>query len=170
MLKEATTHNLKQLKNVLEQLTDHQFSVPLEILDKATIGMHVRHILEFYNCLINAETHGVLDYDARKRDILLETSTDACVDNLNRIIDFLRGVEGNPSLQLRVNYSMDPDKDCTVGIVTSFYRELQYNIEHTVHHFAILKIGVNALDETIILDKDFGVAPSTIRNRKSCAQ
>ncbi|WP_340063808.1 hypothetical protein [Ascidiimonas aurantiaca] len=170
MLTEATTHNLKQLKSILEQLTDKQFTTPLVVLDKATIGMHVRHILEFYNCLINAQSQGTLDYDTRKRDILLETSTNACIVSITHIIDSLNSVKGNPSLQLIVNYSTDPDIDHTVGMVTSFYRELQYNIEHTVHHYAILKIGINALDTTVTLDKDFGVAPSTIRNRKLCVQ
>jgi hypothetical protein len=50
-------------------------------------------------------------------------------------------------------------------------RELMYNIEHTIHHLAIIKIGLNAVAPQIALSEHFGVAPSTIRHKQNiCAQ
>jgi len=50
------------------------------------------------------------------------------------------------------------------------HRELQYNIEHAVHHLAIIKIGVKTLEDSFKLDDNFGIAASTIRNKNACAQ
>jgi hypothetical protein len=45
---------------------------------------------------------------------------------------------------------------------------LAYAIDHADHHLAIIKIALN--DEGIELDDEIGVASSTIRSRKLCAQ
>jgi hypothetical protein len=50
-------------------------------------------------------------------------------------------------------------------------RELIYNIEHTIHHLAIVKIALKAILPSLELPEHFGVAPSTIRHRQeACAQ
>ncbi len=52
-------------------------------------------------------------------------------------------------------------------IASNFYRELIYNIEHAVHHMAIMKIGVLEVAPYVSMPLDFGVAVSTIRHKKS---
>ena len=172
MLKQATNQNLDYLASVLSQLTDQQFSTPLEVLSNSTLGMHVRHILEFYKCLIVAkEANSVIDYDARVRDTSLELSTENCLNLISNISEFLDRMEKDTSMELKVNYSFDANKECeTMTIGTSLYRELQYNIEHAVHHLAIIKIGIRALEDSFELDANFGIAASTIRNKNACAQ
>ncbi|NER15521.1 hypothetical protein GWK08_18850 [Leptobacterium flavescens] len=171
MLKQATYQNLDYLRNALGQLSDEQFSRPLEVLSQSTLGMHVRHILEFYTCLINAVDKKEVDYDSRVRDTSLEVSTDNCLNEINRISGFLEDVDGDVEMKLKVNYALNPDEDCeTMTINTSLYRELQYNIEHAVHHLAIIKIGIKALEDSFNLDDNFGIAASTIRNKNVCAQ
>jgi hypothetical protein len=54
-------------------------------------------------------------------------------------------------------------------VFTNFQRELVYNLEHTVHHMALLRIAVNQVS-SIPLPEDFGIAMSTIKYRKACAQ
>jgi hypothetical protein len=46
-------------------------------------------------------------------------------------------------------------------------RELVYNIEHVVHHMALVKIGLKELLPDLDLPDDFGVAVSTIRYQHS---
>ena len=40
----------EELKEVLEQITNDEYGTSSERLFKATIGQHVRHIIELYQC------------------------------------------------------------------------------------------------------------------------
>jgi hypothetical protein len=68
-------------------------------------------------------------------------------------------------LKLEVGYK--PDSEETMVIATNYLRELTYNIEHAVHHMAIMKIGIREVAGYINLPIDFGVAVSTIRYKDS---
>ncbi|SRR5690606_12824222 len=169
MIKQATNQTLLQLKNVLEQLNNEQLSAPLDVLNGSTIGMHVRHILEFFLCLIDSKTTFKVNYDLRNRDPLLEVSTDDCIQTINKIMFFLENNQVDFDLKLSANYSLlDEQEEVTLN--TTFLRELLYNVEHTVHHLAIIKIGIKALNVNLNIDETLGVAASTIRNKKLCAQ
>jgi len=58
----------------------------------------------------------------------------------------------------------------TVKVDTTFNRELLYAIEHTVHHMAIIKIGMLLNYPNVTVPENFGVAESTIQYKTSCAQ
>lgn len=57
----------------------------------------------------------------------------------------------------------------TMRIQSNYYRELLYNLEHCVHHQALIKVAVLQF-ENILIDDNFGVARSTIEYRKQCVQ
>ncbi|MEM9648432.1 MAG: hypothetical protein AAF969_08120, partial [Bacteroidota bacterium] len=60
----------------------------------------------------------------------------------------------------------------TSGISTSTLvtaREVMYNLEHTIHHHALIKVGIQFFTD-IPLPESFGVAPSTLQHRQACAQ
>lgn len=169
MIKQATNQILLQLKNVLEQLSNEQLISPLDVLNGSTIGMHVRHILEFFLCLTESKTTSKVNYDLRNRDVLLEVSTDDCIQTINKIMLFLNENQEDFKLKLSANYSLLDEKE-EVTLNSTFLRELLYNVEHTVHHLAIIKIGLKALNVNLNIDETLGVAASTIRNKKICAQ
>lgn len=170
MIKDTIAANFQQLKDLLSGISDAQLTRKLPVLNYSSIGMHIRHILEFYGCLIEAKTTEILDYDARKRDMALETQSRKCIDTMNDILDFVMKNTQDFSMRLKADYTLKNEMDPIV-LQTSFYRELLYNIEHTVHHMAIIKIGIGELnDAALCVDEDFGVAVSTIRNRKVCVQ
>ena len=50
-------------------------------------------------------------------------------------------------------------------VESTLERELVYNIEHAVHHMAMIKIGLRQIAPEILIDKNFGVAQSTVNNR-----
>lgn len=54
-------------------------------------------------------------------------------------------------------------------IETNFTRELLYNLEHCIHHQALIRVAVCKLTR-IQLPSNFGVAPSTLIYRNQCAQ
>ena len=164
-------HNIKKLeeiKSLLHQLPSDLYTNPKEILNEATIGQHFRHILEFYICLEKGAKTGTVSYDDRKRNSLIETDRDYAIDVIEELIHFINSMKGDCSLTMRANYS--PASEEQTIIQTSLYRELAYTLDHTVHHLAIIKIALSEDEDKVEVDSNFGVAPSTIRYRKQCAQ
>jgi len=51
MLKQPIQHVLLQLTETLNQLTNDQYVQTSKTLFNATIGHHVRHIIELFQCL-----------------------------------------------------------------------------------------------------------------------
>src|SRR5690606_4703801 len=110
-----------------------------------------------------------VNYDLRNRDTSLEVSTDKCIKTINKIIFFLTETRDDFELELSANYSLSDESE-VVTLNSTFLRELLYNVEHTIHHLAIIKIGIKSLNVNLVIDETFGVAASTIRNKKVCAQ
>jgi hypothetical protein len=52
-------------------------------LSSATIGEHTRHVIEMFQCLLNNYESGVVNYDERARDIVLQTDTNFITQILN---------------------------------------------------------------------------------------
>mgnify|MGYP002784948108 CR=1 FL=1 len=169
MIKEVTHQNLTQLSNVLLQFSEAQFTQPLTIYNGSTVGMHVRHVVEFYECLLSALSTGEVNYDLRKRNQLLECLPKACLNSIQDILAKIAEVTGDVTLKLSANYSTSSSEE-PITLTTTFFRELLYNIEHTVHHLAIIKMGITEMGNGIVYDENFGVASSTIRNKNVCAQ
>ena len=68
LLKQPIQKVFVQLSESLHQLTDAEYSQPSKILFNASIGQHVRHIIELFLCLEKGYENGVVNYEKRKRD------------------------------------------------------------------------------------------------------
>ena len=157
----AASDILSQLQNTVEQIHADDFCKPCATLSGSTFGQHLRHTLEFFLCLENGFSEGVINYDKRNHDKLIETDKFIALSSIGRIRDFISHQQKDKVLLLEVGYERHSE-DC-VTIPTNYYRELTYNIEHAIHHMAIMKIGVREIAEYIKLPNHFGVAVSTIR-------
>jgi hypothetical protein len=146
------------------------YARPLEVLSGSTIGQHTRHIIEFYACLVEqaaGQHEPRINYAARRRDLRIETDPDHAL-TLSRTLAGRLG-----ELVESVPCTLDCVEHGDAGLETrsSIGRELQYNVEHTIHHLAIIKIALRLVAPDIALPEHFGVAPSTIRHRHdACAQ
>jgi hypothetical protein len=56
-----------------------------------------------------------------------------------------------------------------ISISSNYHRELLYNLEHCIHHQALLKVALLPM-KNIKIDADFGVARSTVAYRNQCVQ
>jgi len=157
----ACTHILAQLNDLVVQIDEHDFTKPSITLNHSTVGQHIRHTLEFFICFDHGYEKGVVNYDKRAHDKLIESDKFIALAAINRITEFVNGFNTDKPLTLEVGY--DLDSDSFVTIQTNAVRELVYNIEHAVHHMAIMKIGVKEVASYIALPKDFGIAASTVR-------
>jgi len=160
MLIKKTTQILNELKEMVEGLSPEDYATPVVMLSNASIGQHVRHILEFFECLLQSRSTGVLNYDLRKRDVHIEKNPAVAVSVLTRILEQI-DVE-NMDITLQQQYL---DTSGQVELPTNYFREIMYNIEHAVHHQALIRIGVQALRPELPLPRAFGVADSTIQYR-----
>lgn len=163
-LSEACINILDQLYNIVQQLDEKDFARPSSSLSKATLGQHLRHTLEFFLCLEQGFLTGIVNYDERAHDPLIETDKFIALNTIERIGEFIKKQKGDKPMKLEVGYDRHSD-DCQT-IETNYFRELIYNIEHAVHHMAIMKIGLREVAPYVTIPTDFGVAVSTLRYRE----
>lgn len=168
-MKNSIIKNLVEIKDLLSGLSQEKFNQKLEIITNASIGQHVRHILEFYQCLFEGNYTKKVNYDARQRDVKIETDIFFAKKTIDEIINALLDVKNDFPVSFVANYSFD-NEDKSEIIHSSFYREMAYNLEHSIHHQALIKVAITEMKLSGLVKDTFGFAPSTIRNQKSCAQ
>lgn len=156
--------NLEEINSLLLQIPTDLYTSKNDTIGGVSIGQHIRHILEFYIILEKGANSGIICYDNRARNVLLETDKEYAIKSIKEIIHFLASLKEDRQLKMLANYSITRD-DQTI-IQTSFYRELAYALDHTIHHLAIVKIALYEDKDKINIDNNFGVAPSTIRFRQ----
>ncbi len=156
---------LNQLSQLLSLLTEEEYTTKSTLLNGSTIGGHTRHIIELYQCLLNGYTTGKVNYEKRKRDLAIETNNKIAIELLTGIINAIN--KENKHLQLEGSFTTSTNEEMDVS--TNYYREVIYNLEHTIHHMALIRVGINELGN-IDLPIDFGVAPSTIKYKQLCVQ
>ncbi|MEM8939952.1 MAG: DinB family protein [Bacteroidota bacterium] len=163
MLHTSAKELLRQLDHIIEECKPEDFSKPLRELNESTFGQHIRHTLEFFICLVDARNEGVVNYDNRKHDKLIESDKRLAQSLIISIIEFLEKNQEDFEVIFEANYTTKEGND--QAMKSSFYRELAYNIEHTIHHMALIKVAVSQSLLYIKLPENFGVASSTVRYR-----
>lgn len=125
--------------------------------DVSSIGMHVRHVIEFYQEFLRAMDGGDVCYDNRQRDLKFEISKDKACDQIKKISSIFRT-------------SDLCDRDLVLSVVTSpegplshlhttLQRELYHVLDHCVHHMALIKmLGAR---HGVEFDVGFGLANAT---------
>lgn len=164
----TSTKNLEALSDLVALTNYSVLTQHTEILFGSSIGMHIRHILEFYTCLLDQENNGIVCYDKRKRNLLLEQSPEFIQETIARIIDSIGQIREDKLCTLQMSFSTDSEDMETFE--STLYRELVSCFEHMVHHLATIKIALRISDPTVVIPENLGVACSTIRQKKVCAQ
>lgn len=152
---------LEQLRQLLSDLDDRSYRSSLAVLSDASIGQHSRHVIESFMALDNGYETGYVNYDLRKRDQQLEDDRDFALVMLKRIIDGI-DKEDKP---LWLMTDLNPGANASYRVSTNYARELVHNVDHIVHHMALMRIGVRTISD-LQLPENFGVALSTMRHRR----
>lgn len=164
-LQQAVNNVFAQLAETINQLSAEQYTQPCRSLANNTIGQHVRHIIELFQCVENGYAAGTVNYENRKRDIRIETDKATALQLLFEIHSEL----GRPDKEMVLHANYDEHADEPIAISTNYFREIAYNLEHTIHHMALIRAGIDEISD-IRLPDNFGVASSTIKHRRQCAQ
>jgi hypothetical protein len=152
-----------QLSDSIDQLSQEQYIMPCKNLSDQSIGQHVRHIIEMFQCLDAGYESGYVDYDKRKRDRKIENDK-ASARNL--LPDVFGRLNRNNKLLFLQTYYDDPS--VPELIESNYFREVAYNLEHTIHHMALIRIGISEVGR-FPLEDSYGVAFSTVKHRGQCA-
>lgn len=164
-LNEIARNLLSDVVYYLERLPAETYLQPLPLLSGSSIGQHTRHLIEFFQCLVQQSASGVIDYDARQRNLSIEQDPLYAAASVQTLMKQLLEEKFKNELYLVVNYATQGED--IHQLATTFERELVYNIEHTIHHLAMIKVGFAIAAPDITLPTGFGVAPSTLRHREA---
>ncbi len=158
---------LRQALDLLGRIDQRRFSMCPQGLAPHRVCSHLRHVVEFYECFLDGLESTHIDYDARKRDLFIESSPSAAATRICSVVDRL---ENEPALQFdNVLFVRIEDADglhlADPYLMSSVGRELMTLSSHTIHHFALISMTMRS--HGIAMDPDFGMAPSTLRHRES---
>jgi len=68
---------------------------------------------------------------------------------------------------LKANFCTEYDQP--IQIKTTYLRELAYCLEHSIHHQALIKVGLLEINCMYYIDDAFGLALATFRHHNKCA-
>lgn len=153
---------LSELVSLLAQISNQEYTLQCKQLSNSTIGQHTRHIIEMFECLLSQYEAGIVNYDKRNRNYQIESDTVFALES----IEFLKNQLDREDKKILLQQSVDSQE---LYIESNYFRELLYNLEHCIHHQALIKVAVLQIRH-LQINADFGVARSTLEYRKQCAQ
>jgi hypothetical protein len=152
---------LQSLGSLLVLLNDKQYTQKIEHLGNASIGGHTRHIIELLQCAVDGYYTGEVDYINRTRNLLLEKDPELANTALQQLTTSIK--HNDKQLKMAVENAGD---NTDSEVITTYFREIVYNTEHTIHHLALIKVALIEMKLNIV-QNDFGMAYSTISYRAS---
>lgn len=160
MLVRFVKDNLNENIELLRQLSNEEFCKKNPELSHATIGEHMRHIIELFDCLLVNYNQGIINYDKRDRDIKIQSDVNFAITIIEKHLSTI----DKPNKELSLQHNCFSDEEL---LPTNYFRELLYNLEHSIHHQALIKVALYNFPH-IKISNSFGVAPSTLEYRKKC--
>ncbi len=157
----AIIKNLKRGVQLLNSIDDQQYSNNSIPPYYSSIGIHMRHILDIYDCIFDGLESKQVDLAARKRNELAENKVEFGLRYFNETISKLEDLKS-----IDLDIIVEVKDDLGLGVVTANYTLASVLIQahsHAIHHFAsigyiISKLGIE------LPDADFGYNPTTPRN------
>lgn len=154
---QSTLKTLQKSKNLLDALQDDTLCDASLAPYFSSIGTHIRHILDFYDCIFNLDTNNIINLTARSRSSEVESNCDCALNYLNTIIEKLNTSDFDMNEIVNVIDDLGLGKTeikYTLGAVFA-----QAN-SHTIHHYAIINYILEGLNISFY-DSDFGYNPTT---------
>lgn len=154
--------NIFETINLLKSIDNEIYTTCHAELSNATIGEHTRHIIELFEELLKGYEIGIVNYDKRTRNLELQSKVEKAIETLYHISDSIK--KSNKDMLLQQGTS-----EILLEIATNYERELLYNLEHSIHHQALIKVVVLKYKH-LKISENFGVAKSTLAYRNQCVQ
>lgn len=150
---------------VIERIEESVWSASPAPLAASSVGAHFRHVFDHVEALLCGLADGIVDYDARARDVRIERDRSYALAYTRRLEARLRAlVDGDGDGAVRVLQDCG-ERGSRAATCSSGARELQFVVAHTTHHHAMIALLLRAAG--IQVEASFGLAPSTLRHLES---
>ncbi len=124
----------------------------------SSIGSHIRHALDFFDCIINGIQENDIDLTARKRDEVISANPEAAKNHIREIQQQLTSfIDVNTDYLLHVTDNLGSGK---VTIMYTLESILAQANTHATHHYAIISYMLQTLNVEVVIP-GFGYNPST---------
>ena len=153
----STLKTLNKTNHIISLLNDELLcnsSIPPYM---SSIGSHIRHILDFYDCIINRTSESHVDLTLRKRNVLVETKCTEALKYYKGITDKLNNVNYNFDEDIYVIDDLGNGKIKIKYTIGALFAQAN---SHTIHHYAIVNYIMYGL-EVDFNDASFGYNPTT---------
>ncbi|MGE5945029.1 MAG: hypothetical protein ACM31G_11895 [Flavobacteriales bacterium] len=154
---QSALKTLQKSQYILANLSNDQLSNTSVSPYYSSIGSHIRHILDFYDCILNKDLENRIDLTARSRNKAVENCCNLATEYLNSITEKLKDSDYN------INDMVMVTDDLGLGKIEMSYTlaaALSQANSHTIHHYAIINYILNGLN-ICLEDSDFGYNPTT---------
>lgn len=158
---DAVKNNLRIGIRLLESLSAEQYRNTSVRPYHSSIGCHIRHILDIFDCVFVGLESGHIDLTARPRNQLIETDIGAGLSYFHDTLIQLNNMHAVDMEQI-----IDVSDDLGMGVITAKYTIAAALIQahsHAIHHFASLGYVITELGIDLP-HMDFGFNPTTPRN------
>jgi hypothetical protein len=156
---------LNQLASYLKLVPNSLYTMHQPILLNSSIGMHTRHIIEFYSCFCSFFVAGqqrIVNYDLRHRDLAIEQSSVNAVAKTEQIIKSLSSIA---MIDYPITLVVGTHSEEQSMHESSIMRELLYLQEHSTHHLATIRMATKIEAPNFEFPANFGFAVSTTKSK-----
>jgi uncharacterized damage-inducible protein DinB len=154
----AIEKNLQRGIQLLQYISDEDYSNTSIAPYYSSIGSHMRHILDVFDCIFEGLPINEINLINRKRNLQTENFTEYGLLYFNEILlklDALKNQDFNKIIKVT--------DDLGLGIITANYTLAAILIQahsHAIHHFASVGYVISQLGIELP-DDDFGFNPTT---------
>ena len=159
---DAIIQNLQRGVNLLNAIDDEVYSDRSVAPYYSSIGGHMRHILDIFDCAFEGIDSRKIDLSKRKRNSFAEEKVVFGLQYFYTIIERLEALKGED-----LNFMVEVKDDLGMGVIKAPYTMASLLIQahsHAIHHFASLGYVISQLGVELP-DKDFGYNPTTPKNK-----
>jgi len=161
---------LEQVEALLERIDDQVYASTSPISPRASIGGHLRHVLDFYQNLLSGIGSGRVDYNRRERDPAVEQDRVHARQRIHATTAALWSLSPSNEDQELMVRTEDDGVTLASWSASSILRELDFLQSHTIHHYSLIAMLLRS--QAIDPGDEFGVAPATLqhwREEAACA-
>ncbi len=152
---------LHQEMDLLSQISNADYTSTSNGPYNSSIGMHIRHSLDHFSAFFNGLTSGHIDYENRQRNDLIQNSTEHATEQIKQHLNQIDQTNHTHTHPLHIREESGSKIEDCIWLPSTYGRELQFLLGHTVHHHAIINFLLK--EKGIVPPQSFGVAPSTQR-------
>lgn len=161
---DAIETNLNRGIQLLNCITDNEYNNTTIAPYYSSIGVHMRHILDVFDCVLDGLESGNINLINRKRNDLAENCTQHGIAYFDETLQRLKLIEKED-----FNKIVMVTDDLGLGIVSVNYTLGGILIQahsHAIHHFASVGYVISQLGIELP-DTDFGFNPTTPKKNLS---